>query len=53
MGEEAVRAIFDRLKSMAKRDEDTIEGASNHPSKKKNKKRCEGSLVSAVNCKGG
>ena len=34
--EEAVGAIFDRLKGKAKQDEDTDEGASNHPSKKKN-----------------
>ena len=35
LGEEAVGAIFDRLKGKAKRDEDAGEGASNHPSKKK------------------
>ena len=32
-GEEAVGAIFDRLKGRAKRDEDASEGASNHPNK--------------------
>ena len=36
-GEEAVRAIFDRLKGKAKQDEDADEGASNSPIKKKNK----------------
>ena len=36
-GEEVVGAIFDHLKGKAKRDEDTGEGASNHPNKKKNK----------------
>ena len=36
-GEEAVRAIFDRLKGKAKWDEDVGEGASNRPIKKKNK----------------
>ena len=46
-------AIFDRLKGKAKRDEDTGKGASNRPSKKKNKQRCEGSLVAAVDRKGG
>ena len=35
--EEAVGVIFDRLKSKAKQDEDADEGASNHPSEKKNK----------------
>jgi len=53
MGEEAVRAIFDRLKGKAKQDEDAVEGATNHPSKKKNKQRREGSLVAAVGHKGG
>ena len=50
--EEAIGAIFDRLKGKAKRDEDTGEGASNRPSKKKNKQRHEGSLVAAVDRKG-
>ena len=36
-GEEAVGVIFDHLKGKAKRDEDTGEGASNYPNKKKNK----------------
>ena len=36
-GEEAVGAIFDRLKGKVKRDEDAGEGASNHPNKNKNK----------------
>ena len=43
--EEAVEAIFDRLKGKAKRDEDADEGASNHPNQKKNKQWHEGSLV--------
>ena len=37
LGEEVVRAIFYRLKGKAKQDEDAGEGASNRPSKKKNK----------------
>ena len=36
-GEEAVGEIFDRPKGKAKRDEDTGEGTSNRPNKKKNK----------------
>ena len=36
-----------------KRDEDAYEGASNRPNKKKNKQRCEGSLVAAADRKGG
>ena len=47
-GEEVVGAIFDRLKGTAKLDEDAGEGASNHPNKKKNKQRHEGSLVATV-----
>jgi len=47
-----VGAIFDRLKGKAKRDEDTDEGASNCPNKKKNKQRREGSLVATADCKG-
>ena len=46
-------AIFDRLKGKAKQDEDASEGASNRPSKKKNKQRCEGLLVATVDRKGG
>ena len=38
-GEEAVGAIFDRLKGKAKQDEDASKDASNHPIKKKNKQR--------------
>jgi len=53
LGEEAVGAIFDRLKGKAKRDEDAGEGASNHLVKKKNKQRREGSLVAAADHKGG
>ena len=45
--------IFDRPKGMAKRDEDTGEGTSNHPNKKKNKQWCEGSLVATADRKGG
>ena len=52
-GEEAVGAIFDHPKGKTKRDEDTDEGASSHPSKKKNKQRRKGSLVAATNRKGG
>jgi len=48
-----VGAIFDRLKGKAKRDEDAGEGASNSPSKKKNKQRCKDSLVAAIDHKGG
>ena len=51
-GEEVVRAIFDRLKGKAKRDEDTGEVASTYPSKKKNKQRREGSLVATADRKG-
>ena len=53
MGEEAIWAIFDCLKGKAKWDEDAIEGASNHLSKKKNKQRREGSLLAATDHKGG
>ena len=53
MGEEVVGAIFDRLKGTAKWDEDAGEGASNRPSKKKNKQRREGSLVATTDRKGG
>ena len=52
MGKEAIRAIFDHLKGKAKRDKDTGEGASNHPSKKKNKQWREGSLVAIADRKG-
>ena len=52
-GEEAVGAIFDRLKGKAKRDEDAGEGASNRPNKKKNKQWREGSLMATADCKGG
>ena len=38
-GEEAVVAIFDRSDGKARRDEDAGEGASNHPTKRKNKKQ--------------
>ena len=52
MGEEAVGAIFDCLKGKAKWDEDTGEGTSNHPIKKKNKQRHESSLVATAEHKG-
>ena len=52
LGEEAIGAIFDRLKGKAKRDKDTGEGTSNHPNKKKNKKRCEGLIVAIADRKG-
>ena len=45
--------IFDRPKGKAKRDEDTGECAPNRPNEKKNKKRCEGSLVAIADHKGG
>ena len=45
--------IFDRLKGKAKWDKDDGEGASNRPSKKKNKQRHEGSLMAATDRKGG
>ena len=48
-----VGAIFDRLKGKAKRDEDTGEGTSNRPIKKKNKQRREGSLMAAADRKRG
>ena len=41
------------LKGKAKRDKDAGEGASNRLVKKKNKQRREGSLVAAVDHKGG
>ena len=44
--------IFSRLKGKAKRDEDADEGASNHPNKKKNKRRHEGSLMAVADRKG-
>ena len=52
-GEEAVGAIFDRLKGEAKRDEDVGEGASNRSNKNKNKQRSEGTLVATADHKGG
>ena len=45
-------AIFDHLKGKAKQDKDAGEGASNRPSKKKNKQWCEGSLMAAADRKG-
>ena len=47
-----VGAILDRPKGKAKQDEGVGEGASSHPNKKKNKQRCEGSLVATTDCKG-
>ena len=52
LGEEAVGAIFNRHKGKAKWDEDVGEGASNHPSKKKNKQRCEGLVMATTDRKG-
>ena len=52
LGEEAIGAIFDRSKGKAKWDNDTGEGASNCPNKKKNKQQREGSLVATVDHKG-
>ena len=37
LGEEEVRAIFDRSKGKARRDEDAGEGPSNRSNKKKNR----------------
>ena len=52
--EEAVRAIFDRLDSKARREEGTGEGASNRSTKRKNKKQQrEDSLMAAADRKGG
>ena len=48
-----VGAIFDRLNGKAKRDENASEGTSNCPNKKKNKQRCEGSLMATTDRKGG
>ena len=45
--------IFYRPKGKAKRGEDVGKGASNHPNKKKNKQRHEGSLVATADRKGG
>ena len=53
MGEEVVGTIFDCLKGKAKRDEDTDEGASYHPVKKRKKQQHEGSLVVTADYKGG
>ena len=53
LGEEVVKAIFDRLKHKAKRDEDAGEGAYNSPIKKKNKQRRDGSLVAIADRRGG
>ena len=52
-GEKVVGAIFSHPKGKATRDEDTSEGASNCPNKKKNKQRREGSLVATTDRKGG
>ena len=54
LGEEAVGAIFDRPDSKARRDEDVGEGASNSPTKRKNKKQQrDNSLVATTDRKGG
>ena len=53
LGEEVVRAIFDRLKGKVGRDEDAGKGASNCPAKKKKKQRREGSLMAAADRRGG
>ena len=53
LGEEAVRAIFDRNKGKAKREEHTKEDAPDRFSKKKNKKGPGGSLITAAKRKGG
>ena len=51
-GEEAVGAIFDRLKGKAKRDEDANKGASNHPIKNKNKQQREAGTWPPPNTRG-
>jgi hypothetical protein len=52
--EEVVGAIFDRSDGKARRDEDADEGASNRPTKRKNKKQRHGNLlVAAVDHKDG
>ena len=45
--------IFNCPKGKAKWDEDSSEGASNRPNKKKNKQQCEGLLVATADRKGG
>ena len=53
-GEEVVGAIFNRSDGKARRDEDAGEGASNHPTKRKNKKQwCNNLLMAAADRKGG
>jgi cell division protein YceG involved in septum cleavage len=53
LSEKAIRAIFDRTRGKAKRDEDTGEGASNRSKKnKRSKQRSGDSLVAAAECKG-
>jgi hypothetical protein len=47
-GDEAVRAIFDRSRCKAKRDEDASEGTSNRSKKRKGKQRRGDSLVVAA-----
>jgi hypothetical protein len=53
-GEEVVRAIFDRARGKAKRDEDAGEGASNRmkKKKKKSKQRSRDLLVATIERKG-
>ena len=46
-----VGAIFNHPKGKATRDEDTSEGASNCPNKKKNKQRHKGSVVATTDRK--
>ena len=45
--------VFDCLKGKKKQNGDADEGTSNRPNKKKNKQRCEGSLVATADRKGG
>ena len=53
-GEEAVGAFFDHPDGKARRDEDASEGASNRPTKRKNKKQQrDNSLMVAADRKGG
>ena len=49
-----VGSIFDRSNGKARRDEDAGEGASNRPTKRKNKKqRRDNSLAATADHKGG
>ena len=54
LGEEAVEAIFDCPDGKVRQDEDANEGASNRPTKRKNKKqRRDNLLMAAADRRGG